>query len=165
MLSATLLPEPVAPATSRCGIAARSATAGRPKMSLPSASGSLDGPSRNSGVERISLSATVSRTWLGISIPIADLPSRGETIRTLGAFIARARSSARLNTLLTLSPGTSSTSNIVMTGPGWTSVTVPSTSKSNSFFSSSREFITSSSLPTFFAGATGSASRDSGGSW
>jgi len=36
-LTATDLPEPVVPATSRCGMRARSATVGRPAMSLPSA--------------------------------------------------------------------------------------------------------------------------------
>ena len=39
-LRKTLLPVPVAPATSRCGILARSASAGLPKMSLPRATGS-----------------------------------------------------------------------------------------------------------------------------
>ena len=38
----TLLPEPVEPAISRCGMASRSATAMRPLMSLPSASVSFD---------------------------------------------------------------------------------------------------------------------------
>ncbi len=37
-LTATDLPEPVVPATSRCGIRARSAITGLPAMSLPSAS-------------------------------------------------------------------------------------------------------------------------------
>ncbi|MNS92793.1 hypothetical protein D3C72_1269390 [compost metagenome] len=36
-LTATDLPEPVVPATSRCGMRARSATVERPAMSLPSA--------------------------------------------------------------------------------------------------------------------------------
>ena len=37
-LSATDLPEPVVPATSRCGMRARSTTTGWPPMSFPSAS-------------------------------------------------------------------------------------------------------------------------------
>ena len=37
-LTATDLPEPVVPATSRCGMRARSAITGLPAMSLPSAS-------------------------------------------------------------------------------------------------------------------------------
>ena len=37
-LIATDLPEPVAPATSRCGIFCRSSTTGLPAMSLPSPS-------------------------------------------------------------------------------------------------------------------------------
>ncbi|CFN76627.1 Uncharacterised protein [Bordetella pertussis] len=36
-LMPTDLPEPVVPATSKCGILARSATTGLPAMSLPSA--------------------------------------------------------------------------------------------------------------------------------
>ena len=39
-LTAVDLPEPVVPATSRCGMRARSATTGAPPMSLPSASAS-----------------------------------------------------------------------------------------------------------------------------
>ncbi len=41
-LMPTDLPEPVVPATSRCGIFARSATIGLPAMSLPSASVTAD---------------------------------------------------------------------------------------------------------------------------
>ncbi len=41
-LRKTLLPVPVAPATSRCGIFARSVWVGFPKMSLPSAMLSLE---------------------------------------------------------------------------------------------------------------------------
>ncbi len=47
LFKATLLPEPVAPATSRCGILVISATTGLPEISLPSASGSLDFKARN----------------------------------------------------------------------------------------------------------------------
>ncbi len=54
-LTATDLPEPVAPATRRCGILARSTTTGAPSMSLPSASGSLALFSWNASSARISL--------------------------------------------------------------------------------------------------------------
>jgi hypothetical protein len=40
-LRQTLLPLPVAPATSRCGMRPRSATTGAPAMSLPSAMASF----------------------------------------------------------------------------------------------------------------------------
>src|SRR3989304_3782710 len=42
LFNATLLPEPVVPATRRCGILARSVTTGLPEMSLPRARVSLD---------------------------------------------------------------------------------------------------------------------------
>ena len=60
-------------------------------------------------------------------------------IRMLGARNASARSSERFVILLILTPGAGSSSYIVMTGPGFTSTTFPSTPKSESFFSSSRE--------------------------
>ena len=41
-LMPTDLPEPVVPATSKCGILAKSATTGRPTMSLPKAKVSKD---------------------------------------------------------------------------------------------------------------------------
>ena len=50
----TDLPLPVAPATSRCGIAVRSATTGMPLTSLPRASGSLPLDSANSAETKIS---------------------------------------------------------------------------------------------------------------
>jgi hypothetical protein len=45
----------------------------------------------------------------------------------------------------TLMPGAGSYSYMVITGPGWTFTTRPSTPKSASFFSSTREFAISSS--------------------
>jgi hypothetical protein len=78
----TDLPEPVAPAISRCGILARLATSTRPSTSLPS-------PTTIgwwSPIATCDLSTsprlTVSLSALGISTPIADLPGIGETIRT-----------------------------------------------------------------------------------
>ena len=51
----TLFPDPVAPATRRCGILARSATKGSPEIVLPSAIVSFDSALRNSLDSRISL--------------------------------------------------------------------------------------------------------------
>ena len=70
----TDLPDPVAPATSTCGIFARLARTVLPSTSLPSpttigwCSASADGERRMSPRLTISLSA------FGISTPIADLP-------------------------------------------------------------------------------------------
>jgi len=76
------LPEPVEPATSRCGIFARLATTNPPSTSLPSpmVSGWLllvAGPDRST-----SPSDTISRSLFGISMPMALLPGIGERICT-----------------------------------------------------------------------------------
>ena len=73
-LTATDLPEPVVPATSRCGIFARSTPTGAPSMSLPSAIGSFDvAPAEAARPARISLRNTVSRVLFGTSMPTARL--------------------------------------------------------------------------------------------
>ena len=59
--SATDLPEPVVPATSRCGMRAKSTTTGLPPMSLPSARVSIDCVASYSCELRISFSETISR--------------------------------------------------------------------------------------------------------
>ncbi len=56
-------------------------------------------------------------------MPIAPLPGIGAMIRMLGARRASARSSERLVILLILTPGAGSSSYMVMTGPGFTSIT------------------------------------------
>ena len=77
---------------------------------------------------------TVSRCELGTSMPTTDFPGIGATMRKLIAFMANARSSARFTILATLVPGAGSNSYIVTTGPGRTSVTLPSMPKlSNAF--------------------------------
>ena len=84
-----------------------------------------------------SLSRTISRCWLGISIPITDLPAMTSTTRTLITAIERAKSFERLLILLTLVPGAGRISIRVMTGPGLTSTTSAITPKSSSFASKS----------------------------
>ena len=101
----TDLPEPVVPATSRCGIRARSATVGIPAISLPNASvkGELE---RSKASEEItSLSRTISLFSLGISIPTTDLPGMTSTTRTLITAMDRAKSLANPLIRLTLIPG------------------------------------------------------------
>ena len=75
-------PDPVAPATSRCGILARLAITKPPSTSLPSpiVSGCavlVAAPERST-----SPSETISRSRFGISMPIALLPGIGERICT-----------------------------------------------------------------------------------
>jgi hypothetical protein len=54
-LTLTLLPEPVVPATRRCGILARSKTIGVPTMSLPRTIASFDLFRANASLAMISL--------------------------------------------------------------------------------------------------------------
>ena len=75
-------PEPVAPATSRCGIFARLATTKPPSTSLPSPA-TIGWWSERAVVERsTSPRETISLSTLGISMPIADLPGIGLRMRT-----------------------------------------------------------------------------------
>ena len=76
------LPEPVAPATSRCGIFARLATTKPPSTSLPSPT-TIGWWSLRALLERrTSPSETISLSTLGISMPTADLPGIGLRMRT-----------------------------------------------------------------------------------
>lgn len=76
------LPEPVAPATSGWGILVRSAVTKWPSTSLPTpvsiGFGSFGALSERS----TSPSTTVSRSEFGISMPMADLPSITDRMRT-----------------------------------------------------------------------------------
>ena len=60
VLRQTVLPEPVAPATSMCGILVRSATHGMPATSLPSEIARFDLADLNSFEERMSRRLTVA---------------------------------------------------------------------------------------------------------
>jgi hypothetical protein len=76
------LPAPVAPATRMCGIFARLAQTVCPSTSLPRPT-SIGCASEVATRERsTSPRLTISRSALGISIPIADLPGIGDRIRT-----------------------------------------------------------------------------------
>ncbi len=134
-LTATDLPEPVVPATSRCGIAARLTTTGDPPISLPNAIETGDLNSSYRLDFKISLKRTISRLSFGISSPIEGLPGITSTIRTLMTDKARAKSFANAVTLLTFTPAASNNSKRVTTGPGCTSLTSASILKSNSFSS------------------------------
>src|SRR5215204_774132 len=83
VLIATDLPEPVVPATRRCGMRARSAMTGSPPMVLPRHSASLCLEVSKSCEASSSRRYTVSRLWLGNSMPMALRPcttaTRAET--------------------------------------------------------------------------------------
>ena len=100
-----------------CGIFARSATYARPLSAFPSASGNSPFAVLNSGDSRISRRLTISGCGFGISTPTAPFPGMGATMRTLLAFIARARSASRFAIRLTFTPGAGITSNCVTIGP------------------------------------------------
>ncbi len=109
MLIATDLPEPVVPATSRCGIFARSTMTGSPPIVLPSAMARRCLLSAKSWLASISRRNTVSRFWFGSSMPMALRPCTTAT-RAEIADIERAMSSARPITREDLMPGAGSSS-------------------------------------------------------
>ena len=116
-----------------------------PAMSLPSTSVSGEALSSYSGDDSPSTSRTNSRLWLGISMPMTDLPAMLSTTRTLSTDSERAKSRDSATIWLALTPGAGSISNRVITGPGCTAVTVMSTLKSFSFFTSSCDMDSSAS--------------------
>jgi hypothetical protein len=109
VLIATDLPEPVVPATKRCGMRARSAMIGSPPMFLPRHSASLCLLSAKSADESSSRRNTVSRVSFGSSMPMTFRPGTTAT-RAETADIDRAMSSDRPITRLDLVPGAGSSS-------------------------------------------------------
>ena len=97
------LPAPVVPATSRCGILARSAPIERPATSLPSQT--VSGDQSDGGAWKTSPRWTIRRRALGTSMPTACLPGIGARMRMSAAASAYARSSLSWATLPTLMPG------------------------------------------------------------
>ena len=82
------LPAPVAPAISMCGIFAMLATTCRPSTSLPRPTTIGWWSAAAAGDRSTSPRLTISRSVLGISTPIADLPGIGDRIRTSALFTA-----------------------------------------------------------------------------
>ena len=115
-LMATDFPLPVEPAISRCGILDKSATTKLPETSRPS--GTANGLVGCAGwASTISRNDTVEICLFGTSIPINDLPGMGASIRRSFAASANAKSSAKLTTLLTLTPTAGCNSYFVTDGP------------------------------------------------
>ena len=138
-MTATDLPEPVVPATSRCGMRPRSVITGLPAMSLPSASVSAPGASLYSADSRISISLTIWRRELGSSSAMHDLPGMVSTTRIDTTDSARARSFMRLTICAPFTPTAGSISKRVMTGPGYAASTLTATPKSASLRSMRRD--------------------------
>ena len=105
VLMVTDLPVPVAPAISRCGILARSATTGFPSRSRPSAIGSAARPpAPTPPISSSSRRVTIRAIGLGTSTPTAPLPGIGAT-RIDGARMVIARSSASATIRPAFTPG------------------------------------------------------------
>ena len=160
----TLFPEPVAPATSRCGILSSSATTGFPDTSFPRAKASGDSLLTNSFEAIISLKWTVSRLLFGISTPTTSFPGTGASILTERALSASARSSSSDIILDTFIPSSGLNSNRVTTGPGMIRFTSPVTLKLASLSTSS--FALPASSPSEMETlSSGGSSRVTGGGW
>ena len=159
----TLLPAPVAPATSKCGMRVRSLTNGWPFTSTPSGTLSAASLFSYAWLESTSRRYTVRRRGFGISTPTVPRPGSGAMTRIRDARMASARSSSSETMLPTLIPAAGSNSNMVTTGPGWISVTRPSTAKSASLATSRFACIVRSAAVTRSSGWSGNSSKDSGG--
>ena len=159
----TDLPEPVVPATSKCGILAKSTITGLPEISAPNTMVNDDSADWNDSPVITSLSRTISRFLFGSSKPITDLPGITSTTRTEIADIARAKSFDSAVILLTLTPGAKSNSKRVITGPGYTPTTVASILKSASFCSTNRDTCSSSSGDIGFSCLSGRSSKSNEG--
>ena len=116
-LMQTLLPLPVAPATSRCGIAARSPMMVLPYTSLPSAIGSFALPFWKTSSSSSSRIGTITLSRLANSIPTVSLPGIGARILIRSALVARAKSASKLAIRLTRKPSAGRTSYRVIDGP------------------------------------------------
>ena len=125
----TDLPEPVVPAISKWGILTKSNVEISPEVVLPIARLNSLSDSANFSELMMERKNTVSGFRLGISIPTDDLPGIGAITLTLLASITLAKSSDNCTNLLTLTPSAGSTSNKVITGPGLTLTTLPTTPK------------------------------------
>ena len=123
-LSITLLPEPVDPAISKCGIASSAATLIRPLISFPNATVSGDGELINSSDSRICRSAITSRFEFGTSMPTVGFPGM-RSIRIDSAWRPRHRSSLRVVMRVYFTPASGLNSNVVTTGPGLICTTDP----------------------------------------
>ena len=113
----TDLPEPVAPAISRCGALARSRITGLPATSLPSTIGMPDLVLCQASVSIRERMKTASERLFGTSMPTTLRPGIGASTRTLLAERFIAILSAICSTFFTLTPSSSEISKRMMRGP------------------------------------------------
>ncbi|CDD80968.1 putative uncharacterized protein [Dialister sp. CAG:357] len=125
----TLLPLPVEPAINKCGIFDKSVTTGFPVISFPKATRICPFPFWNSSLARTSLRGTGIILLFGISIPTADLPGIGASMRICVAASAIASSFDKPSILLTLTPISGLSSNLVTVGPTLALITFAPTPK------------------------------------
>ena len=125
----TDLPEPVAPAISRWGIFPMSVTTTCPPISLPTAKARRDLWFLNDSASSKSLRYTMLFSLLGTSIPTADLPGMGASIRISAAARLSLISSVSPTILLTFTPCSGKSSYRVTAGPQLIFVTVTPTPK------------------------------------
>ena len=116
-LTHTDLPDPVAPAISRCGVCARSTIWHSPEIPCPRPIGSLVDAARKSLCSRRVRKPTMARERLGTSMPTACLPGIGATMRTREAASCSAMLSARLTIEESFTPAAGRISYIVIAGP------------------------------------------------
>ena len=109
-LTPTDLPEPVVPATSRCGMRARSANTGVPAMFLPSASGSVASAARNASEFEQLAQEHLLAPRVGQLDADGVAARRSTAARTQAAPIERAMSSASPITRADLTPRAGSNS-------------------------------------------------------
>ena len=117
VLMQTDLPEPVAPATRRCGIFAISATTTFPAISFPTAKEIGDLLFLNSSDSNRSLSITAVFSLFGTSIPTAAFPGIGASILRSATARFSLISSASPTILLTFTPCSGCSSYRVTDGP------------------------------------------------
>ena len=113
----TDLPEPVVPAMSRWGILAMLPTMGLPPMSLPTAKETLEALSVKALEPMTEWMFTGVTALLGTSMPTMEIWSGMGAMRTPVAPRDRAMSSARLVSLFSRTPWSSSSSYRVTEGP------------------------------------------------
>ena len=135
-----LLPDPVLPATSRCGILVISAIIALPDTSLPNGNFNLPRLASNSSLCITSRIATIAIEELGISMPTTERPGTGASIRIEGAANANAKSLCKLVILLIFTPIAGCKANCVTAGPVLASTTRASTLNEASVSSMMRAF-------------------------
>ena len=156
------MPEPVVPATSRCGSFAISTVIGFPSVSRPKAT--------SSGLllfayGRTSPRHTLCLSWFGISMPTSEVPGIGAKMRTEVAASESAISSSRFVMRLTRSPSPMEIWNVVTIGPETHPVTLAVRPNSSSVLWSFSAVDLSSSCELMDWAESGFDSRrESGGS-